>query len=119
HVPDFPVPWLRRIAINAARNHRNKCGRQNRRRVHFHDFLLADTAEEPLVVLLGEEKAEALNAALANLAAEGMMVVTARAIDEHSFVVLAEVTGLSYRAARGLYRRAVASLRKSLKHLLE
>ena len=86
--------WIYRIALNAAKNHLFKKGKQSGL-LEFDEKKHWDDAGDPAF-----ETIELINSLLANLSPEDRFILTSREMDGVTFKELAEITGKSSESLR-------------------
>ncbi|MFH5806377.1 sigma-70 family RNA polymerase sigma factor [Alienimonas sp. DA493] len=110
--------WLTRIALNAAASRRRTAARRGSRTglppVPREDV----RAAAPDAATLGEERDEAVRAAVAELAEEFQTVVVLKEFEELSYEEIAEVVGVPIGTVRSRLHRGRAELKRRLAPLL-
>lgn len=115
--PDKAPPWLYRIAVVQALEHRRRRGRQRRLHEQYADSGLApETAPEPdpLDWLLAEEQQALVRRALAELKPQDAEILLLKYTEDWSYRELSDRLGLTVPAVEARLHRARARLRAAL-----
>jgi RNA polymerase sigma-70 factor (ECF subfamily) len=112
------VVWLRRVALRAAARALRRAGGPQALPAGGPEAdslldLLPDDGSSPSAVVIRQEQAARLTAALARLPADMQQVLLARHLDGLPHAAIAQRLGRTEAAVRVLYVRALARLRQS------
>ena len=113
-------PWLYRIAVVAALQHRRGQGRRRRLRERFADSGAAPLEavdRDPLVWLLSAEAQQLVRQAIRNVSSQDTEILLLKYTEDWSYRELAEHLGLSASAVEARLHRARGRLREALMQL--
>jgi len=110
-------PWLYRLTVNAVLQFRRKCGRRRR----LHDGFARETSQtentQPLDLLLGDEKRELVQDALAGMSGEDVEVLLLKYVHGWNYSQISERLGLEHHRIANRLRRARTRLKDQLQRL--
>lgn len=115
--PDKAAPWLYRIAVVQAMEHRRRRGRQRRLHERYAGSGLVDESAaepDPLDWLLAEEQQALVRRALATLKSQDAEILLLKYTQDWSYRELADHLGLTAPAVEARLHRARGRLRAAL-----
>ena len=118
--PENVAPWLYRIAVTAALQHRRRMGRRRKLINNFAEQQVDDTTSrerDPLIWLLAEEQREMIRDAVEQLPGRDKELMLLKYTEGWSYRQLAEHLGLSESAVEARLHRAREKMRRVLAHL--
>lgn len=107
-------PWLYRLAVNAVLQFRRKCGR--RRKLHNNYAVSAGCLDltEPLDILLGAERIELVQSALAGMSGEDVEILMLKYVHGWDYAQISGRLGLAGQRVAHRLRRARSRLKQQL-----
>ena len=110
-------PWLYRITVNAVLQFRRKCGRRRRLHDSYRQQHLQLETSEPLDLLLGNERREFVQQALAGMTGEDVEVLMLKYVHGWNYSQISERLGLEHHRIANRLRRARTRLKEQLRCL--
>lgn len=113
------APWLYRVAVAAALQHRRKAGRRRKLIDRYRQRLPTEPAfaDDPLDWLLAREQRELVRRALASLPPRDAEVLLLKHTQDWSYTQLADHLGVGVPAVEGRLHRARKKLRAALRRV--
>ncbi len=118
--PQKLAPWLYRIAVTCALQHRRRLGRGRRlleRYVADRANRLSETEPDPLDWLLADEQRQIVRQAITKLPARDAELLLLKYTEDWSYRQLAEHLGITTSAVEARLHRARAKMRRALARL--
>lgn len=118
--PQKVAPWLYRIAVTCALQHRRRLGRKRRlveRLAATHRESTASDEPDPLAWLLADERRQLVRQAISSLSARDAEILMLKHSEDWSYRQLAEHLGISESAVDARLHRARAKMRRALAKL--
>lgn len=118
--PEKAFPWLYRIAVVSALQHRRREGRRRKHLERYAEQLAAEPSSEatdPLAWLLAEEQRQLVREAVEHLPSRDAEILLLKYTEDWNYRELARHLGISTRAVESRLHRAREKLRRALANL--
>ena len=118
--PSKVAPWLYRIAVVTALQHRRQMGRKRKLEEKFaasRSETTVSTEPDPLAWLLADEQREFVRRAIGTLPSKDAEILLLKHTEDWSYRQLSEHLGISESAVDARLHRARKKMRRALAHL--